>query len=73
MFFFVFFLKKGTASEWANVFYISGSLYIFGGIIYLIFGTSERQKWSQQQQTTIDFKEKDDRLFAPISNKPENS
>nr|CAH0107217.1 unnamed protein product [Daphnia galeata] len=63
----------GTASEWANVFYISGSLYIFGGIIYLIFGTSERQKWSQQQQTTIDFKEKDDRLFAPISNKPENS
>ncbi len=36
----------GTAGEWANVFYNSGSLYVLGAMIYLIFGTSERQELS---------------------------
>ncbi|KAI9554402.1 hypothetical protein GHT06_019674 [Daphnia sinensis] len=54
---------SGSASEWANVFYISGSLYIFGALVYLIFGSSERQKWALP--SGADIQEKDTRLFQP--------
>lgn len=64
---------KGSASEWAKVFYISGSLYIFGALIYLIFGSSERQKWALP--LGADIQEKNTRLFqptvSPVSNRTE--
>lgn len=40
---------KGTQSEWANVFYTAAALYLFGAIIYVIFGTSQRQPWAHFQ------------------------
>lgn len=64
---------SGSASEWAKVFYISGSLYIFGALIYLIFGSSERQKWALP--LGADIQEKNTRLFqptvSPVSNRTE--
>jgi hypothetical protein len=76
-------LTKGTAGEWANVFYISGSFYVLGAMIYLIFGTSERQKWSHHPTQMItaaaadidDGKEDARQLFqSPVpSSRPEIS
>ncbi|XP_046649856.1 sialin-like [Daphnia pulicaria] len=73
----------GTAGEWANVFYISGSFYVLGAMIYLIFGTSERQKWSHHPTQIItaaaadidDGKEDARQLFqSPVpSSRPEIS
>ena len=57
-----FALLQGTASEWANVFYISASLYLLGALIYLIFGTSDRQKWAR---TATELPERDERLYQP--------
>lgn len=42
----MFYFLKGTQSEWANVFYTAAALYLFGAVIYLIFGTSQRQPWA---------------------------
>ncbi|KOB67817.1 Sodium-dependent phosphate transporter [Operophtera brumata] len=40
-------LKDDTdAGEWRKVFYISSGIFIAGNVFYLIFGTSERQKWN---------------------------
>ncbi|KAF9406792.1 hypothetical protein HW555_012960 [Spodoptera exigua] len=34
-------------NEWRKVFYIASAVYIAGNTFYLIFGTSERQKWNE--------------------------
>jgi len=38
---------NGTQNEWANVFYSAAALYVFGAVIYVMFGTSQRQPWAQ--------------------------
>ncbi|KOB65894.1 Sodium-dependent phosphate transporter, partial [Operophtera brumata] len=40
-------LKDETdAGEWRKVFYLSSAIFIAGNVFFLIFGTSERQKWN---------------------------
>lgn len=34
-------------NEWRKVFYIASAVYIAGNLFYLIFGTSEMQKWNE--------------------------
>ena len=36
----------GTEEEWQNVFYVAAAILGFSGVIYLIFGTSNRQFWA---------------------------
>lgn len=38
-----------TRQAWRSAFYITGAVHIFGTIIFLIFGTGIRQKWSIPQ------------------------
>ncbi|XP_037294522.1 putative inorganic phosphate cotransporter [Manduca sexta] len=48
-------LKDETdPDQWRKVFYISSAVYIVGNTIYLIFGTSEKQKWNDPKDISID-------------------
>uniref|UniRef100_A0A2H1VWL4 Putative inorganic phosphate cotransporter n=1 Tax=Spodoptera frugiperda TaxID=7108 RepID=A0A2H1VWL4_SPOFR len=40
-------------NEWRKVFYIASAVYIAGNTFYLIFGTSERQKWNEPPEDQI--------------------
>jgi len=37
---------NGTREEWVNVFLLSAGLNIFGALVYIIFGSSELQRWA---------------------------
>ncbi|GAB6024779.1 hypothetical protein CHUAL_009905 [Chamberlinius hualienensis] len=37
---------NGTQEEWNIIFYLGASLYLVGAIVYTIFASGERQKWS---------------------------
>ncbi|KAJ0176884.1 hypothetical protein K1T71_008063 [Dendrolimus kikuchii] len=37
---------ESDAHEWREVFYISSAIYVAGNVLFLIFGTSETQKWN---------------------------
>ncbi|XP_041979293.1 putative inorganic phosphate cotransporter isoform X2 [Aricia agestis] len=39
------------ASEWRKVFFVSSAVYIASNTFFLIFGTSERQKWNDDGET----------------------
>ena len=38
--------EKSTREEWQKVFFISAGLYTIGAIVFLIFGSGERQCWA---------------------------
>lgn len=38
--------RNQTRQAWRSAFYITGAVHIFGTIVFLIFGTGVRQKWS---------------------------
>ena len=38
--------RQSTRSEWQNVFFITGSLYIVGAVVFVIFGSGYRQPWA---------------------------
>ncbi|XP_018336577.1 sialin isoform X2 [Agrilus planipennis] len=46
-----FLVVDGSPSEWRNVFYIAGGVYLFGSIIYGFFASSELQPWAWESQT----------------------
>uniref|UniRef100_A0A2A4JK24 Putative inorganic phosphate cotransporter n=1 Tax=Heliothis virescens TaxID=7102 RepID=A0A2A4JK24_HELVI len=50
-------------NEWRKVFYIASAVYIAGNTFYLIFGTSERQKWNEP------IEDKDDETSEKTANK----
>jgi len=37
---------NGTREEWLLIFYISAGICAFGGVFYLLFGSSELQPWA---------------------------
>ncbi|XP_072948845.1 uncharacterized protein [Epargyreus clarus] len=39
------------ANEWRKVFYVSSGIYIVCNLFFLLFGTSERQKWNDVAET----------------------
>ena len=50
---------RSTRSEWQNVFLLAAGVFAVGGIIYVIFGSGNRQSWaddcsSVERSTTID-------------------
>ncbi len=38
---------NGTRTEWLNVYDIAGAICVLGGLVYLIFGSSELQAWAK--------------------------
>lgn len=41
-----------TISEWRNVFYISCGFLTFTNIVYIIWGSAEKQPWDTPEETT---------------------
>ena len=39
-----------TRGEWQIVFFISSGIYIFGGVIYMIFATGRLQRWALESE-----------------------
>lgn len=39
---------QGTQAEWRIVFFICSSLYLFGGLFYLVFASGELQPWAAE-------------------------
>jgi len=35
-----------TRAAWRNVFFVTAGVYVFGTIVYGIFGSGEKQPWS---------------------------
>lgn len=38
--------RNQTRAAWRSAFYITGAVLLFGTLVFLIFGTGKRQKWS---------------------------
>lgn len=45
-------------ADWRKVFYLSSAVYIVCNVFFIIFGTSERQKWNETAQSDTDQPEK---------------
>lgn len=45
----IFFLQQ-TQEEWLVVFYICGITYIFGAVIFIIFGSGDLQDWARDPE-----------------------
>ena len=55
----VFTSHRSTRSEWRNVFFLAAAVYAVGAIIFVIFGSGNRQSWaddstSVELSTTLD-------------------
>lgn len=46
--------ENQTFQQWRWVFWILVGIYLFAGVVYLIFGTGELQPWNQEASTTIE-------------------
>ena len=60
---------NGTRHEWLQVYSISGGICLFGGLIYLWWGTSELQPWaankdSSVEETDLEMSDWDSEIFA---------
>lgn len=41
---------QGSSEGWQNVFYVAAAISGFGAIVYVLFGTSERQPWAETRE-----------------------
>ena len=41
-----------TREEWLSVFFIAASIYVFGCLVYIIFGSAELEPWAKEKQKT---------------------
>lgn len=46
-------LLQGTQEEWKVVFFICTGLYIFGTLVFVIFGSSDEQWWSSETEDSV--------------------
>ncbi|GIY44302.1 uncharacterized transporter slc-17.2 [Caerostris extrusa] len=52
--------NKGDSEQWAYIFYISVGMYLFGAVVFLLFGSAEVQPWglfSKDKSRTLSTKE----------------
>ena len=50
---------QSTLDQWYNIFTLAGVIYIIGGLVYIIWGSSETQEWakcSSQQEKKVNVK-----------------
>ena len=38
-----------SREEWLDVFYIAASIYVFGFLVYIIFGSAELEPWAAEK------------------------
>nr|CAD7397026.1 unnamed protein product [Timema cristinae] len=43
-----------SAEEWNIVFYLVGAMFLVGALVFLVFGSGERQSWADQQHHPSD-------------------
>ncbi len=52
-------MQDKTPDEWQNVFFITASVYLIGGILYGLLASGERQEWSKidhdEEELVINF------------------
>ena len=46
-------LQMGTRKQWNIVFYFTAAVYMFGAVIFEIFGSAERQPWAMIREIRI--------------------
>jgi len=39
--------ERSTREEWQKVFFLVAGIYAVGAIVFLIFGSGERQSWTE--------------------------
>ena len=39
--------ERSTRDEWQKVFFMAAGIYAVGAVVYLIFGTGQRQIWDE--------------------------
>ena len=39
-------VERSVRSEWQNVFFLAGGVYAFGAVVFLVFGSGNRQGWA---------------------------
>nr|CAD7580819.1 unnamed protein product [Timema californicum] len=42
-------VQHQSAEEWNIVFYLAGAMFLVGALVFLVFGSGERQSWADQQ------------------------
>ncbi|XP_018333995.1 putative inorganic phosphate cotransporter isoform X2 [Agrilus planipennis] len=45
-------LDSSDSTQWAKVFYIAGGLFFFGNIVFVVFGSGEKQPWDSNKKGT---------------------
>ena len=40
---------QGAPEEWQRVFFVSGGIYLFGWLVYMIFGDAREQEWARTE------------------------
>lgn len=56
-----------TRSAWQNVFFLSAAVQVAGAIIFVIFGSGDRQNWADQDTITVEL------TVTPDQNKEPNN
>ena len=49
----VFTSHRSTRSEWQNVFFLSAAVYAVGAVIFVIFGSGNRQHWADDTRCNM--------------------
>jgi len=45
--------QRSSRSEWQHVFFLAAAIYAVGAIVFVIFGSGERQSWSSTEAMTL--------------------
>ena len=63
-------LIQGSQSEWRNVFFMTGGVYLFGGLVYVFFGRGDIEQWAKNpvhiEHGNVNMEEKDKSEINPI-------
>jgi len=51
----VFTSRHSTRSEWQNVFFLAAGVQVVGAIIFVIFGSGNRQQWADDTISSVEF------------------
>ena len=61
---------QGSQAEWRNVFFMTGGVYLFGGLVYLFFGRGDIERWARTtvyiEQGNMNMEEKEKSEINPV-------
>ncbi|EEC13264.1 exuT, putative [Ixodes scapularis] len=62
-------IQKESLEQWNTIFYVSAGINLFGGVVFLIFGTAKVQPWAHPQTEVVPDM---DPLIPSINDDPES-